>query len=161
MKCLTTIAIGGILATGLSFAQTSSATSQKTTKEYVDLLRSDLRKEKSSVVDQAMGLDSAQKAKFYPIYQQYEKELTGLFDRRMTNIKKYAENYPGVSDAVADELVSSAMTSQTDRMALWKKYHAQMKSALGSKIAARFVQVENTLAQLVDLQLNSELPLMP
>ena len=90
------------------------ATADKTTKDYMDLLRKDLRKEKSSVVDQAMGLDSAQKAKFYPIYEKYEKELALIWDKRLANIKKYAENYPNVSDAVADELVASAQASQAE-----------------------------------------------
>ena len=113
------------------------------------------------MVDQAMGLDSAQKTKFYPIYEKYEKELALIWDKRVANIKKYAENYPNVSDAVADELAGSAQASQAERLALWKEYHGQMKSALGSKVAARFLQVENALSNLIDLQLSSEIPLMP
>jgi hypothetical protein len=154
--------LGTLLLAGLAVGQTADkATANKTTKDYVDLLRKDLRKEKSSVVDQALGLDSGQKAKFYPIYEKYEKELSLIWDKRLANIKKYAENYPNVSDAVADELVASAQASQAERSALWKKYYGQVKSALGSKIAARFLQVENALSNLIDLQLNSEIPLMP
>ena len=44
---------------------------------------------------------------------------------------------------------------------LMKKYYGQMKSALGSKVAARFLQVETALSNLIDLQLNAEIPLMP
>jgi hypothetical protein len=154
--------LGTLLLTGLAVGQTAdNATAEKTKKDYVDLLRKDLRKEKSSVVDQAMGLDSAQKTKFYPIYEKYEKELALIWDKRMANIKKYAENYPDVSDAVADDLAGSAQASQAERSALWKKYYGQVKSALGSKVAARFLQVENALSNLIDLQLSSEIPLMP
>ena len=154
--------LGTLLLTSLAVGQTADkATAEKTTKDYADLLRKDLRKEKSSVVDLAMGLDSAQKTKFYPIYEKYEKELALIWDKRLANIKKYAENYPNVSDAVADELVASAQASQAERSALWKKYYGQVKSALGSKVAARFLQVENALSNLIDLQLNSEIPLMP
>src|SRR5262245_34984825 len=159
MKSNVLAILGTLLLTSLATGQT--ATADKTTKEYVDLLRKDLRREKSSVVDQAMGLDSAQKAKFYPIYEKYEKELALIWDKRLANIKKYAENYPNVSDAVADQLVASAQASQAERSALWKKYYGQVKSALGSKLAARFLQVENALSNLIDLQLNSEIPLMP
>jgi len=108
-----------------------------------------------------MGLDSGQKAKFYPIYEKYEKELATIWDKRLANIKKYADNYPDVSDAVADELVANAQASQAERAALWKRYYGQMKSALGSKVAARFLQVENALSNLIDLQLTSGIPLMP
>lgn len=159
MKSNALAILGTLLLTSLAAGQT--ATADNTTKNYVDLLRKDIRKEKSSVVDQAMGLDSTQKAKFYPIYQNYEKELSAIWDKRLANIKKYAQNYPDVPDAVADELVASAQASQAERSALWKKYHAQMKAALGPKVAARFLQVENALSNLIDLQMNSEIPLMP
>jgi hypothetical protein len=108
-----------------------------------------------------MGLDSGQKSKFYPIYEKYENELKQIWDKRLANIRKYAENYPNVSDAVADELVASAEASQAARSALLKKYYGQMKAALGAKIGARFLQVETAIANLIDLQLSSEIPLMP
>ena len=162
MKSKTLAILGTLVLTHLALGQNAdTATAEKTTKDYIDLLRKDIRKEKSSVVDQAMGLDSAQKAKFYPIYEKYEKELSMIWDKRMANIKKYAENYPDVSDAVADQLVASAQASQAARSALWKKYHGQIKSALGAKVAARFLQVENALSNLIDLQLTSVIPLMP
>lgn len=159
MKSKAIAILGTLLLTSLAGGQT--ATADKTTKDYVDLLRKDLRREKSAVVDQAMGLDSGQKAKFYPIYEKYEKDLSLIWDKRMANIKKYAENYPNVSDAVADELVASAQSAQSERSALMKKYHGQIKSALGSKVAARFLQVESAISNLIDLQLTSEIPLMP
>ena len=162
MKSYALAILGTLLLTSLAAGQAADkATAEKTTKEYMDLLRKDLRKEKSSIVDQAMALDSAQKSKFYPIYEKYEKELSLIWDKRLANIKKYAENYPNVSDAVADELAASAQASHADRSALWKKYYGQMKSAFGSKVAARFLQVESALSNLIDLQLSSEIPLMP
>jgi hypothetical protein len=154
--------LGTLLLTGLAVGQTADkSTTEKTTKDYVDLLRKDLRREKSSVVDLAMTLDAAQKSKFYPIYEKYEKELTSLWDKRLDVIKTYAANYPDVSEAVADQLVENAHALQVERTALWKRYYGQMKSALGAKVAARFLQVENALSNLIDLQLNSEIPLMP
>jgi hypothetical protein len=70
MKTNAVIILGTLLLAGLAVGQTADkATAGKTTKDYMDLLRKDLRKEKSSVVDMAMGLDSGQKAKFYPIYE--------------------------------------------------------------------------------------------
>ena len=162
MKSNALMIVATLLLTSLAVGQTADrATSDKTIKDYVDLLRKDLRKDKSTVVDLAMGLDSGQKSKFYPIYEKYENELTQIWDKRLANIRKYAEHYPNVSDAVADELVSSAEASQAARSALLKKYYGQMKAALGAKTAARFLQVEMAIANLIDLQLSSEIPLMP
>jgi hypothetical protein len=160
MKTILSAALCGALFMTAAFGQASNQAA-KTQEDYMKLMRSDLRREKSAIVDQAMGLDTAQKVKFYSIYQNYEKELTAIFDKRVATIKKYAETYPDVSDAVADQLVVDAMANLNARSELWKKYHAQMKAALGSKIAARFLQVENALSQMIDLQLSAEIPLMP
>ena len=162
MKLNALLLLATLLFASLAVGQTADkATADKTIKDYTDLLRKDLRKEKSAVVDLAMGLDSGQKTKFYPIYEKYENELKLIWDKRLANIKKYAENYPKVSDAVADELVASADASQAARSALLKKYYGQMKAAFGAKVAARFLQVENAISNLIDLQLSSEIPLMP
>ena len=162
MKSYALAILGTLLLTSLAAGQAADkVTTEKTTKDYMDLLRKDLRKEKSSIVDQAMALDSAQKSKFYPIYEKYEKELSQIWDKRLANINKYAENYPNVSDAVADQLVANAQATQAERSALMKKYYGQVKSALGSKVAARFLQAETALSNLIDLQLSSEIPLMP
>ncbi len=162
MKSHALAILGTLLLTSLAAGQTAGkATTEKTTKDYMDLLRKDLRKEKSSIVDQAMALDSSQKSKFYPIYEKYEHELSQIWDKRLANISKYAENYPNVSDAVADQLVANAQATQAERSALMKKYYGQMKSALGSKVGARFLQAETALSNLIDLQLSSEIPLMP
>ena len=148
------------MALGFSQAANQAAKTQEQ-EDYMRLMRSDLRKEKAGIVDQAMGLDAAQKAKFWPIYQNYEKELAAIFDKRMGTIKKYAESFPNVPDATADQLVTEAMANLSARSELWKKYHGQVKAALGSKVAARFLQVENTLSQMIDLQLSAEIPLIP
>jgi hypothetical protein len=158
MKTFFTATLSGVLFLAAASGQAARTQEQE---DYMKLMRSDLRKEKSSIVDQAMGLDAAQKAKFWPIYQNYEKELTAIFDKRVATIKKYAESFPNTPDAVADQLVSEALANLSARSDLWKKYHAQMKTALGSKVAARFLQVENTLSQMIDLQLSTEIPLMP
>lgn len=108
-----------------------------------------------------MGLDASQKAKFWPIYEKYEGELKALFDKRFATIKKYADNFENMDDATADQIAGSAFNNQTERIALWKKYYAQVKTALGAKVAARFVQVESGLNNVIDLQLASSIPLMP
>ena len=87
MKSYALAILGTLLLTSLAAGQTADkATTEKTTKDYMDLLRKDLRKEKSSIVDQAMALDSAQKSKFYPIYEKYEKELSQIKQRKLETV---------------------------------------------------------------------------
>jgi hypothetical protein len=145
----------------LSWAQdTASKAEEKNVQAYMDMMRKDLRVQKQSIVDQAMKLEAAQKAQFWPIYEKYQKELTALGDQRVANIKKYAENWPDTPDTVADQLANKALDIASQRLALQRKYYGQLKTAMGARVAARFLQVETALEHLVDLQLMSEIPLM-
>jgi hypothetical protein len=146
-------------AAGL-WAQSAAPPSNETFKALLDAARKDLRTEKQAMIDQAMGLDAGEKAKFWTIYQGFQKELDGIWDTRLGNVKKYAENYQAMSDAVADQLAKSGLDNEQQLTALKKKYHAQFKAALGSKVAARWLQAETTVGTLAMLQLLSQVPLL-
>jgi len=75
-------------------------------------------------------------------------------------IKKYSDNYENMTDAVADELVRVALQVDQQRHDLKVKYYGKVKDALGGITAARFLQVENQLLMLIDLQIASSLPVV-
>lgn len=127
---------------------------------YIDMMRKDLRSAKQTIVDQAMGLEPAEKAKFWAVYDKYQGEVKSLWDQRLANMKKYADNYEMMTDTVADELATKSMELESQRAAIRKKYYQQMKTALGARAAARFLQTEVMLDHLIDLQIGSELPLI-
>jgi hypothetical protein len=135
-------------------------TAEAQQKAYAQMMLKDLQKDKNSIVDEAMGLDPADKAKFWSIYDGYQKEMNGIWKQRAANVKKYAANYTSMTDPVADELASTALGIQAQVLSLRKKYYGEMKQALGAKVAARFLQVEDALGQLIGLQLASEIPLV-
>ena len=158
--CLT---LAAALLAGGAWAQTpaKAAPSQEDQiKAYVDMLRKDVRGEWQSIADQAMGLEAGDKAKFWGVYDGYQKEMKALWDRRLANIKLYAQNFDKLTDPVADKIAAAAMANEQDNVAIRNKYYGQMKAALGPKAAARFWQVETMLGQLIGLQLGSEIPLM-
>jgi len=136
-------------------------TQDQQVKAYVDMMRKDLRTQKQSVVDQAMGLEAGDKAKFWAVYDKYQGELKLLWDQRLANIKKYADNYPKMTDAIADEIAMKAMDINSQRATIRKTYYAQVKAALGARVAARFLQTEVMLDHLIDLQMGAEIPLIP
>lgn len=137
-----------------------SASQEDQMKAYVNMLRKDVRGEWQSIVDQAMGLEAADKAKFWGVYDGYQKEMKALWDRRLANIKLYAQNFDKMTDPVADKIAAAAMANEQDNVTIRNKYYGQMKAALGPKAAARFWQVETMLGQLIGLQLGAEIPLM-
>ena len=105
-----------------------------------------------------MVLSAEDAAKFWPIYSEYDVELTKLNDQRAANIKEYARTYADLTDEKADELIQKALAYQKQRGELLAKTYDRVKQALGAITAARFVQVEHQLLLLIDLRIVSALP---
>jgi hypothetical protein len=141
-------------------AQSATTPTNETFKALLDAARKDLRTEKQALIDKAMALDAADKAKFWTIYESFQKELDAIWDVRLGNVKRYAENYGSMTDDVADDLAKSGLDNEQQLTALKKKYHGQFKAALGSKAAARWLQAETTVGTLAMLQLLSQVPLL-
>ena len=127
---------------------------------YIDLLRKDVRQEKAEIMGSVMVLSAADATKFWPIYSEYDAELTKLNDQRVENIKEYARVYNEMTDEKADDLIQKSLTYQRQRAELLAKTYDRIKQAIGAITAARFAQVENQLLLIIDLQIASSLPVV-
>ena len=143
-------------------AATSSAedAKEKNLNVYINLLRSDVRQQKAEIMGAVMLLSADDAAKFWPIYSEYDAELTKLNDQRVANIKEYADNYNDMTDSKADELIQKALAFQKERSELLAKTYEMVKQSLGAITAARFVQIEHQLLLIIDLQIISRLPVV-
>src|SRR5277367_3856522 len=137
-----------------------SADADKNLQEYIELLRSDIRQRKADVMSQMMQLSAAAAAKFWPIYNQYDAELNKLSDLRVANIEEYSRTYTEMTNDKADELIRKALAYRKQRSELIAKYYDRVKEQLGAITAARFVQVEDQLLLIIDLQIDSSLPIV-
>ena len=127
---------------------------------YLELLRSDVRQQKAEIMGSVMQLSAADAAKFWPIYSEYDAELTKLNDQRIENIKEYARLYDNMTDEKADELIQKSLAFQQQRAELFAKTYGRMKEAVGAVTAARFAQVEHQLLLIIDLQIAASLPVV-
>lgn len=155
-----TALLGGLPA-GVA-AQTAAAADPRDANitAYVELLRSDVRAQKVAFLTEMLELTDAEDAKFWPIYREYDAELSTLNDERVAMIKEYAANYGSVSDTLADALGRKAIDMEKRRTALLEKYYDRVKTVLSPKTAVRFLQVEHQLLLIVDLQIASWLPVV-
>jgi hypothetical protein len=129
-------------------------------RAYVELLRADVRAQKVAIITELMAFTEAEDAAFWPIYREYDLELSKINDERVSGIEEYAKNYAQVTDALADKLALKALELETRRTALKEKYYGRFKAALSPKTAARFLQVENQLLLVIDLQIAASLPIV-
>lgn len=147
--------------TNKSGAASAEADAQeKNVQAYIDLLRRDVRQQKAEIMGAVMLLSADEATKFWPIYSDYDAELSKLNDQRVENIKEYARAYNQMTDEKADELVQKSLAYQKQRAELLAKTYDRVKQALGAITAARFAQVEHQLLLIIDLQITSSLPVV-
>jgi len=134
-------------------------TQKKNIDTYIALMRRDVRQEKAEIMGAMMALNAQDSAKFWPIYSDYDAQLTKLNDQRLATIKEYAQNYDNLTDDEADKLIQSSMAYQKQRQELLGQTYEKVKQALGGVTAARFAMVEHQLLSIIDLKIISSLPI--
>ncbi len=129
-------------------------------RAYVTLLRTDIKAERKDIINAIMQFNDSDATKFWPIFQQYDAELTTIGDGRMKLIVDYARNYENLTNEQADALMSKAFDLEAQRAILKKKYFDKMKAQLSATEAAKFFLVENQIQHIIDLQISASLPVV-
>ena len=145
---------------GQTAKTTATDTQEKNIQEYIVLLRENLRDEKGQILGEVMQFNVGDAAKFWPIYNEYDSELNKLNDLRLQNIRTYARDFSQMTDEKADRLTKQAFDFQRQRADLLQKYYERVKQSLGATTAARFLQVENQMLSIMDLQIDGSLPVV-
>lgn len=127
---------------------------------YAELLRADVRAEKVAILAQFMELSDAEDKAFWPLYREYDAEMAKLGDERVALIAEYARNYTTLTDAVAGSLASKALDLEARRQAVKAKHYQRIKTALSPRTALRFLQIEQQLLLIIDLQISASLPIV-
>ena len=135
-----------------------SETKKANLEAYSTLLHENVPDEKEQLIALVMFFDEADAAKFWPIYEQYRSELDKLNASAAASMNDYVRNNGHLTEQQADQVVHNQTKFQSQRAALLDKYYGQFKAALGPVTAARFIEAENQLLSLSDLQLSSNLP---
>jgi hypothetical protein len=157
------MAAGFLTIPGLGRAQAPPSleeTREANLRAYVDLLRSDVRAQSTAIISEMMQLNDADEKAFWPVYRAFEADLIKLNDTRVALIKEYADNYGALTDAVADTLARRALDLEGQRTDLKKKYYDRFRAVVPAKVAARFLQIENQILLLLDLQIAASLPIV-
>jgi len=155
-----------LLASNLAAHQQSSqAAGDPQTKTlnlsaYAELLRSDVRAQKVAILTEVMGFTEAEDTAFWPIYREYDLEISKLGDERVALIEEYARSYSNMTDEIADRLGAKALDLEARRQAARARCYEKVKKALSPKTALRFMQVEHQLQLLIDLQISASLPIV-
>jgi hypothetical protein len=144
-----------------ALAQTVDVKAQPLTDTDIQLLRSNLQADKNEIVGHTMRFTDTESAAFWPLYRDYARDQQVIGDARLQLIKDYAKNYDTMDDTKAKDMVERLLGIDAKLTKLREDYWPKFEKALGSKRAARFYQVDNRLTLMINIQLASEIPLIP
>ena len=140
------------------FAQDSA--NSTVTDQDVQLLRKDLRSQRKQLIAANLPLTDAEAVKFWPVYDQYQAEISKIGDTRFALIKEYAANYNTLTDAQAHDLVTRMVGVDESLVQLRLKYIPIVEKVLPGKKTAMFFQMDKRVALMIELQLASMIPIV-
>jgi hypothetical protein len=128
--------------------------------DNMSIVREAMRADKKVVVADNMQLTESEAKAFWPVYEEYQTEMTAVGDRTIKLIEDYAANYQTMTDETAGKLLKEMMSVQGERLKVQEKYLPKFQKALPMTKVARFFQVENKIRAIVDYDLAAQIPLV-
>lgn len=129
--------------------------------DNMQVLRDKIAADKKLVVSTAMELTEAEAKAFWPIYEQYQKDLHKINDGIATLMSDYAKEYnaKSLTDQKARQLLDYYLALEDQELKLRRSYLPKLSKALPGRKVARYIQLENKVRALVKYELAAEIPL--
>ncbi len=142
---------------------TLAQAAQNQPADNMDILRDKLKADKKLLVAENLGLTDAESKVFWPVYEDYQKELTGLNQRLGKTIQSYANEYNArtMTDEKAKSLMTEALSIEDAETALKRTYFEKLTGVIPATKAARYLQMENKIRAVIRFDLAANIPLVP
>ena len=140
--------------------QESSSRGSVISTQDVDLLRKDLRAKRKELTAANLKLTEAEGERFWPVYDQYIKELIAINDKKFALIQDYADNYRTMTNDQALLFTRQWLDVDIASTQLRQKYVPLVAKVLDGREAATFFQLDRRIAMMIDLQVSSQMPLV-
>ena len=142
-------------------AQPASLTQPGPTEEQiVSGFRNELMAKRADIMAKGLTLTSAQAAKFWPLFDQFQKEQDIVVNEQIQATDQYAQNYEHLSDEGALAYVNSLLARDKKMYDLRLKWLAKFKEVIPVAMAARAIQLDRRLGNVTQVQLSQRIPLI-
>jgi hypothetical protein len=132
------------------------------TQDDMQILRDKIKADKKLVVASNMQLTESEAKAFWPVYEQYQKDLLAINQRIAKLIEDYAADYRGntLTDEKAMKLVNESVAIEKAEAGLKESYIPKLSKVLPAKKVGRYIQIENKIRALVKYELAGGIPLV-
>jgi hypothetical protein len=131
--------------------------------DNMQIMRDKIKADKKLVVATNMELTESEAKAFWPVYEQYQKDLGAINERIVKMIKSYADAYnaKSMTDDGAKKLIAEFVAIEKAEAAMKESYVPKLSKVLPAKKVARYMQIENKIRALVKYELAGGIPLVP
>ena len=143
-----------------SFAPLRAA--QDKPADNMQILRDKLKADKKLLVASNMELTESEAKGFWPIYDEYQKELQKINQRLGKVLESYADDNRGKSltDDKAKKLIDEAVSIEQAEANIKSTFAPKLSKVLPVKKVARYLQIENKIRAVVRYDIAQGVPLV-
>jgi hypothetical protein len=158
----TRLVLAACLLFGLSAVAARAVEPAKLPTPQADLgvLLDTIRANRKALISVNLALSKEEAEKFWPLYDQYQHEISVIGDRMVAIIEDYTANFRTLSDDKALQLVNDYLAAEADRLAVRRKYVDQFAKILPGRTVARFYQIENKMDAVLRYDLAATIPVV-
>ena len=140
----------------------SPVMSQDKPADNMQILREKVKADKKLLVAANMELTESEAKGFWPVYDEYQKDLATIYQRMAKLIEGYAADYRAntLTDEKAKTLIDELVAIEHIDGALPQSYVPKLSNVLPPKKVARYLQIENKIRAAVKYELASTIPLV-
>ena len=133
---------------------------QEKPADNMQLVREKIQTDKKLFIAQNMNLMESEAKVFWPVYEDYQKELGKLLDKTAKLIDNYAANYQTMTEEAAKGLIDGYLALEGERVTLMKSFLPKFRKVLPEKKVARYYQLENKIDAVVNYGVAKQIPLV-
>jgi hypothetical protein len=130
--------------------------------DNMQILREKIRADKKLVVAMNMELSESEAKAFWPIYDEYQKDLQKINQRILGVLAGYAEDFrnKSLTDDKAKKLIDEALAIEVAEANLKSTYAPKLGKVLPTRKVARYLQIENKIRAVVRYDIAAGVPLV-
>jgi hypothetical protein len=128
----------------------------------MQILREKIKADKKLLVSTNMELTESEAKGFWPVYEEYQKDLTAINQRIGKLIDGYAADYRAktLTDEKAKKLIDEFIAIENAEAGLKASYVPKLNKVLPPRKVARYLQIENKIRAAVKYELAGGVPLV-
>jgi hypothetical protein len=130
--------------------------------DNMQILRDKIKADKKLIVATNMELTESEAKAFWPIYEQYQKDLSKINQRVVTLVEGYTDDVrkQSLSDEKAKKLINDAVSIDRAEADLKSSYAPKLGRVLPPIKVVRYLQIENKIRAVVRYDIAAGVPLV-